>query len=167
MLTLLGRISSAWAVIGGLIALSIVLVTTANVGAFAIDRVARHFDTTFAALPGYEDFVRLAISSAALMFFPYCQFKRGHVFVDLFVARMSHTLQRALDIISLTATAALAVFLAYWMVLGMLETKTDNALSRVLGWPEWPFYFPGILSLVLWAVIAAVQVFDETDTTGD
>jgi hypothetical protein len=44
------------------------------------------------------------------------------------------------------------------MVLGLLETRADGALSRVLGWPEWPFYLPGIASLLLWAAIAAQQV---------
>ena len=55
--------------------------------------------------------------------------------------------------------AVMALFLAYWMVLGLLETRADGALSRVLGWPEWPFYLPGIASLLLWAAIAAYQVF--------
>ena len=49
--------------------------------------------------------------------------------------------------------------MAYWMVLGLLETRADGALSRVLGWPEWPFYLPGIASLLLWAAIAGSQVF--------
>ena len=42
----------------------------------------------------------------------------------------------------------------------MLETRADGALSRVLGWPEWPFYLPGIVSLLLWAAVAAVQIFE-------
>ena len=56
--------------------------------------------------------------------------------------------------------AATALFLAYWMRLGMIETQEDGALSRVLGWEEWPFYLPGIASLILWAVIALAQIFE-------
>ena len=156
----LGQAAMIWAILGGIVILLIVAVTTANVGAFAIDRVARYFGSTFPALPGYEDFVRLAISCAALMFFPYCQLNRGHVFVDLLASRMSPGVKRALDTITLTLTVFLAVFLAYWMVLGMFETRADKAVSRVLGWLEWPFYIPGIVSLLLWALIAIAQIFE-------
>ena len=90
-----------WASFGGFVLLLIVAVTTSNVGAFAIDRAVRHFDTTFLALPGFEDFVRLAISSAALMFFPYCQSMRGHVSVDILISRTNLKVQWALDMFSL------------------------------------------------------------------
>ena len=156
-----------WAILGGIVVFTIVLVTTTNVGAFAIDRIARHFDTTFPALPGYEDFVRLSISCAALMFFPYCQYMRGHVFVDILASRMSLKTQHLLDIISLMTMVFLALFLSYWMILGMLETRADKAVSRVLGWQEWPFYIPGILSLLLWAMIATSQIFEPKRTAND
>ena len=133
------RVSAAWAVAGGLVILAIMLVTSVNVGAFALDRLARLFGANVGALPGYEDFVRLAVSCAALMFFPYCQLRRGHVAVDLFVSLFPRVVKRALDRLWLAAIVALALFLAYWMCLGMLETRADRALSPVLGWPEWPF----------------------------
>ncbi len=156
-----------WAILGGIMVLMIVVVTSVNVGAFAIDRIARQFGGHFGALPGYEDFVRLAISSAVMMFFPYCQYMRGHVVVDLFASRMSLRTKRTLDNISLAATGCLALFLAYWMTMGMVETYNDNAVSRVLGWPEWPFYSPGIVSLLLWAVIAWVQIFNDKGQSHD
>ena len=84
MRDLVEKLAAAWALIGGLVLLAIVLVTTANAGAFTLDRLARVFGGTVSGLPGYEDFVRLAISAAALMLLPYCQLRRGHVAVDLF-----------------------------------------------------------------------------------
>ena len=156
----LERLSAWWALAGGAILLAVVLVTTANAGAFALDRLARLFEANVSGLPGYEDFVRLAISAAALMLFPYCQLRRGHVVVDLFVKMMPLRLQRGLDLLALVGTAGLAFFLAYWMALGLLETRADGALSRVLGWPEWPFYLPGIASLLLWGAVATSQALD-------
>jgi TRAP-type C4-dicarboxylate transport system permease small subunit len=157
MRRLLEGITASWALLGGLILIAIVLVTVTNAGAFAFDRVARLFGGAVGALPGYEDFVRLAISAAALMLLPYCQYKRGHVAVDLFMARAPRRLQRLLDLLTSALMAGLAAFLAYWMVLGLLETRADGSLSRVLGWPEWPFYLPGVVSLVLWAMVAGHQ----------
>ncbi|MGI9509865.1 MAG: TRAP transporter small permease subunit, partial [Geminicoccaceae bacterium] len=82
------RLAQGWALAGGILIMAIMIVTSVNVGAFGLDRIARLFGSNVAALPGYEDFVRLAISCAALMFLPYCQFRRGHVAVDLLVSRL-------------------------------------------------------------------------------
>ncbi len=163
MAKLAERLAASWALAGGVLIIAIMLVTSVNVGAFALDRIARLFGTNVVALPGYEDFVRLAISCAALMFLPYCQYRRGHVAVDLIVSRLPASVRRGLDRLWLVTLVLLALFLAYWMMLGLIETRDDGALSPVLSWPEWPFYIPGILSLFLWAVIAGMQVFDSED----
>lgn len=152
------RLAEAWAIAGGLLLLAIVLVTTANAGAFAADRAARAWGGTVAGLPGYEDFVRLVLGGAALMFFPHAQAQRGHVAVDLFVAYLPAGLRRALEAVWLLATAALALFLAWWMTAGMLRARSDALVTGVLGWPDWPFYLPGIASLLLWAAVAATQL---------
>jgi len=160
MAKLVERLASGWALAGGVLIIVIMVVTSINVGAFGLDRLARLFGSTVSGLPGYEDFVRLAISGAALMFLPYCQFKRGHVAVDLFVSLLPSAARNLLDRLWLVAIVLLALFLAYWMVFGMLETQADQALSPVLGWPEWPFYLPGIVSLSLWALTAALQAWE-------
>ena len=160
MRRILERVVSWWALLGGVGLLLIVGATAFNVGAFAADMVARRFGGSVAAFPGYEDFVRLMVSAAALMLFPYCQLRRGHVAVDLFVERMPQSVQRAIDAISLIGMTLLVLFLLYWMVIGMAETRADHAVSRVLEWPEWPFYLPGLISLALWALVAAVDAGD-------
>ena len=138
-----------WAVAGGAIMLLIVAVTAVNVGAFALDVALRSFGWRIPALPGYEDFVRLAIGPALLMLFPYCQLQRGHIAADFFTARLSSSVRRGLDLFWAWITAALAVFLGYSMLLGMWETYDDNALSQILGWRQWPFYLPAVISLFL------------------
>ena len=94
------------------------------------------------------------------MLFPFCQLRRGHIAVDVFAGFAPPPVRRALDKLALVGTAGLALFLAYWMALGLLETRADGVLSRVLGWPEWPFYLPGVLSLLLWAAVAGLQLFE-------
>ena len=158
----LAALVKLWALLGGLILIAIVIVTTLNVGAFSLDRVARLVGANVSGLPGYEDFVRLGISVAALSFFPYCQLQRGHVNVDLFAQHFSQSVQRALDIFWLLITALVAMGLAWYMVDGLLETKSDQVVSPVLGWPEWPFYAPGIVSLILWAAVALAQIGGKT-----
>lgn len=151
-----------WAILGGVILLTIVAVTVVNVGAFALDRLARLGGGEVPALPGYEDYVRLAVGSAIPMLLPWCQAQRGHLAVDLFLSRAPARFRRGIDRLSLVLMAALSIFLAYFMILGLLETRDDGALSAVLGWQIWPFYVTGILSLALWALVCLAQAI-----TGD
>lgn len=159
MPSLLERVVLGWALLGGVGLLLIVGATALNVGAFALDMVARPFGGSVGVFSGYEDLVRLMISAAALMLFPYCQLRRGHVAVDLFVERLPAGVQRAIDVLSLVAMALLVLFLLFMMWIGMRETQADGAVSRVLGWPEWLFYPPGLISLALWALVAAIDAW--------
>ena len=160
----LEKLAAGLAVLGGFVLLAIVLVTATNVALFALDRVAGWMGGTVGALPGYEDFVRLAVAAAVPMFLPWCQVRRGHIAVDLFLRRAPASLNRFIDRLSLVLMAGSALFLAYWMMLGMAETREDGALSRVLGWQEWPFYVPGIASLLLWAAVALAQIFETAES---
>lgn len=161
----LNLVTAGWAILAGLILLSIVAVTVTNVGAFTADRVAQTWGSRVSGLPGYEDYVRLAVAAAIPMFLPYCQAQRGHLSVDLFLKKAPARFNRFIDRVSLVLMAATALFLAYWMTLGLYETMADGALSRVLGWQEWPFYIPGIASLILWAIVALSQLTDDPADT--
>lgn len=102
----------------------------------------------------------MIVSSAALMFFPYCQAQRGHVAVDVFIKMFPAGFARAIDVISGICMTGLALFLGYMMVNGLIEVRGDNTLSAILGWQIWPFYVPGIISMFLWAAIAGTQIFE-------
>ena len=46
------------------------------------------------------------------------------------------------------------------MAKGVIEVRYVNAMSAILGWQVWPFYVPGIISMFLWALICATQIFE-------
>jgi TRAP-type C4-dicarboxylate transport system permease small subunit len=152
---MLERIVAGWAIAGGLVLLAIVLVTAANVGLYIADAVV---PGRVGVISGYEDIVRLLVSAAAMMMLPYCQLRRGHVAVDVFTERLGRRTIRRIERAIACLMAALALFLLYWMVFGMLETRSGGLVSPVLNWAEWLFYLPGLVSLVLWALVAACQL---------
>ena len=160
MKNVLYKAASWLAVAGGMLALLISIVTIINVTAFGLDKIARLFDANVPAIIGYEDFVSMIVSSAALMFFPYCQAHRGHVAVDVFIKMFPDWFARVVDTLSSVLMTALALFLGYMMVNGLIEVRSDNTLSAILGWPIWPFYVPGIIAMFLWAAIAGNQIFE-------
>ena len=163
----LTTLAAWWAIAGGVLLLVITAVTSYNVGAFVIGNISRTFGVTIEGLPGYEDFVRLMISCAALMFFPYCQLRRGHVAVDIFVSGLRPRVRATVDRAWTGLIALTAVFLGYMMIVGLIETRADRTSTSILGWLEWPFYIPGIVSLALWAVIAAMQCAEGRRGAGD
>lgn len=160
MRTFLYKLADYFALAGGLIIMLIVFVTTTNVAAFTLNRIASLFGSQVHGLSGYEDFVRLAMSAAALMFFPLAQAKHGHVAVDIFMNHAPAWLQRFTSMCWSVLVVIMAAFLMYWMIIGMFEKKADHVVVGVLNWVEWPFYIPGILSLLLWALVALVQLFE-------
>ncbi len=146
-----------WALAGGLLLLLIAVVTSVDVGAFLLNWIGRNFGYNVEGLSGYEDFVRLAISCAALMFFPYCQLRHGHISVHLFTSGWPTSLIRTIDRVWLALIVLVVIFLTYWMFIGLLETRDDHTSTSILGWLEWPYYIPGLISLVLWGATAAMQ----------
>lgn len=152
---MLERLAAAMAIAGGTILLGIAAVTGLNVLLYLADLVA---PGRLGIVRGYEDLVRLWISAAVPMLFPWCELRRGHVAVDLLAERLPEPARRALEAAGVALSAALALFLAFWMVQGLLETRADGRIASVLGWPEWPFYLPGIAALLLWAAVAIARL---------
>ncbi len=155
------KICLYWLYVAGIMIIAIVLMTVLNITAFGLDKIARLFDYDVGGLPGYEDLVRLLISCISLMLFPWAQLERGHVSIEFFTDNLSTYTLIVLDRIWLSVTLILVIFLAITMCLGMMESYGDNQLSRILGWTQWPFYIPGIISLILWGVVLFYQILIE------
>ncbi|MGB0844439.1 MAG: TRAP transporter small permease [Alphaproteobacteria bacterium] len=157
---MLNSIIKAWALVGGGLLLAIIVATTLNVAGLGIDRVTLAlFDWPFPFyFQGYEELVKFFAGVSALMFLPWCQFERGHVAVDFLANRLGPRFNQFINLLSLAGFAALAIFLFYWMVPGMLQLRSDKAVSRILNWSEWWFYLPCLASLFLWFLVLLQQM---------
>ncbi|GAB1378239.1 TRAP transporter small permease [Pararhodobacter aggregans] len=149
-----------WAMIGGLCLALIIALTAVNVGALAADMALRGWDIRVPGIYGYEDVVKLLASVAALAFFPLCQWRGGHVAVGLLIDPAPRWIGRANRVIAYALTAGIALFLAWWMAIGALEVRRDGLTTGILEWPQWPFYWPGVVSMLLWALVAAVMTLN-------
>ncbi len=157
MQTRLEQVISAWAIAGGIVLLVIVGVTAFNVSAYVAGSLARLWGGTVGVFAGYEDFIRYTVGAAALMLFPYCELRGGHVSVDVVFDRLPRWLQRGAGNLARIGQLALVLFLFYWIAHGMMDARADGLQSPVLAWAEWPFYLPGLMSLVLWAIAVALN----------
>lgn len=85
---------------------------------------------------------------------PYCQFHKGHVFVDFFTLWAPASLKRLLDAIGALLLALCAFFLAWRIWEGMGELREFGEASMVLNLPIWWGYIPVVLAFVMLGIAA-------------
>lgn len=159
------RIINAWALLGGALLMLVVGATAINAAGFTANAVARLFGGNVSGLPGYEDGVTMMIGVAALAMFPYCQLHGGHAAVDVFMSKAPARANRIVAVISAVLTVLLALCMAVMLTIGMQEVRADQIETAVLGWPVWVFMAPAIVSCILWAIAAVLQITSPPEPT--
>lgn len=159
------KIIHAWALLGGCLLLVIVGATAINAAGFTANTIAKLFGGNVAGLSGYEDGVTMLVGVAALAMFPYCQLHGGHAAVDVFMSKAPATANRVVAYISAALTILLALSMAAMLTIGMIEVRSDRVETAVLGWPVWVFMAPAIVSCLLWALAAGLQITNPPETS--
>lgn len=154
MQRLIGKLVTLWALFGGVLLIAIVGITAVNVLGFTANSFARPFGRNIPGLPGYEDAVGMLVGVAVLSMFPYCQLHKAHAIVDAFMAKAPTRLNRYIDIASGVLVACFSLAMAYMIVLGAIEARSDGVETPVLGWPIWIFMPTAVISCLLWAITA-------------
>lgn len=163
--TILIKLIHGWALTGGALLLLIVALTAINAAGFSANALARVWGGTVSGLPGYEDAVQMFVGVAALAMFPYAQLTRAHAAVDVFMHYAPDRANRAVNVVSGLVLAALALWMAYMLVIGTLEVRSDNIETTVLGWPVWIFMPCAVVSCLLWSGAAVLNVLAPLETS--
>lgn len=151
---------------GGILLMGAVFVTVLNVLGFTANVLVRPFGGYVSGLSGFEDMVTLFVGVVALSFMPYCQLRRGHIAVDVFMKSAPQPFQSFMQRISSLLMAAAAVFFGVMLFYGMNEARGDGTVTAVLGWSVWVFMLPGIISCALWAIAALMTMGQSIETDG-
>lgn len=109
-------------------------------------------------VPGDFELVQLLSAMGVALCLPYCQLRKGHVFVDFFTLWAPGGLKRVLDAIAALLLAAISFLLAWRVWDGMLEMREYGEASMVIALPIWWGYLPIIPAFVLLG-IAALYTF--------
>lgn len=111
-------------------------------------------------ISGDYELVQLMSAMGVAMCLPYCQIKRGHVFVDFFTLWAPASVKRYLDALASLILAGCAFLLAWRCWEGMVEMHEYGETTMVIAMPVWWGYVPLMPSFVLFglaALMAAVQ----------
>ena len=111
-------------------------------------------------VPGDYELVQMLSAMGIAMCLPYCQLRKGHVFVDFFTLWAPAGLKRALDALAALLLAASSFFLAWRIWEGLLEMREYGETSMVISLPVWWGYVPVVPAFVLLG-FAALYTFAE------
>jgi len=142
-------LSRAWAVLGGVVLLALMLMTVASVAMRAV--------LGFPILGDYE-LVEIGTAIATFAFLPYCHQAGGNVVVDVFTERASARLKHGLGALGSLLLAIVACVLLWRMTLGAYDFLHYHEVTTNLGIPRWWAFPPILVSLALLALVAMVAL---------
>lgn len=147
-----GRImefASRWmAYSGGAILVTIALTTVVSI----IGRTLSGFGLS--PVKGDYEIVEMGCAVAVFAFMPWCQLKRGHVTVDIFISKLSDRMQAILGLIGdlFLTGAAFIILWRLWLGFGEKFPFGSDAVRNIFGMGSKPFFAESTyeLEIPLW-----------------
>jgi TRAP-type C4-dicarboxylate transport system permease small subunit len=139
--------SRAWAVLGGIVLLGVMLMTVASVLMRAIFGLP---------ITGDFELVEMGTAMSAFAFLPYCHQVGGNVVVDVFTARAPERIKSGLAALSSLVLLAIALVLVWRMAEGGRDFYRYHEVTTNLGIPRWWAFPPILISLALLALVSLV-----------
>lgn len=141
------RTSYVFAIAGGVLLLSIVVLTVVSV-------IGRYvFNTPIA---GDYELTELACAVVVFAFFPYCHQTSANIVVDFFTVRLRNREKALLDSIHGLAFTVMAGLITWRLFVGGLNKFEDNETTLYLGIPVCWAYFIAWTATVLWTAVGVV-----------
>ncbi len=144
----LTRLAWWFAVLGGLSAGAVALMTVVSIAARAV--LSR-------PIPGDVELTQFGIATCISLCLPWCQLHGGNIIVDFFTQRASAATTQRLDAFGGLLLAAMVALLAWRTAAGALAVGAAGETSMILALPMWWIYAALAPGLALTGVIALFQ----------
>ena len=152
LLTQLGeKLISVWALVGGLILLSVV---SLNIGSIIGGIVLIH-------VPGDFELTQIGVAVAVFCFLPYCQLHKHNVTADIFTFWANNKMILILRIGGAVIALLFSILLLWRMTDGMLDQKKYDYTTAILQIPVWTAFIPILISLCLLAMASIMTIILE------
>jgi TRAP-type C4-dicarboxylate transport system permease small subunit len=139
------RLAGTLAILGGLVVVGIMLVTTGSVlsrWAFGVP------------LSGDTEIVEFGMAIVVACFLPLCQWRSGNVIIDFFTSGAPLRVRDALDRFGALLIALMLGLVAWRTGAGALDQHRHGSVTMLLQWPEWIAYLLMTVPAALAAVMA-------------
>ncbi|MDB3999739.1 TRAP transporter small permease [bacterium] len=158
LLTQLGKkLISVWALVGGLILLSVV---SLNIGTIIGGIVLIH-------VPGDFELTQIGVAVAVFCFLPYCQLHKHNVTADIFTFWANNKTILLLRIGGAAVALLFSILLLWRMTDGMLDQKKYDYTTAILQFPVWIAFIPILISLWLLGIASIMTIILELSSDSD
>ena len=147
---LVGALARGLALAGGLVLVALTAMTVASI-------TGRGFNFLgLGPVPGDFELVEAGCAFAVFAFLPWCQYRRGHVTVDILIGQLGPRATAVTGLIgNLLITLAVTV-IAWRLLFGLLEKRAWGETTFILQMPLWWAY---AASLVGASVLVLVSLY--------
>lgn len=108
---------------------------------------------------GDFELVEAGCAFAVFAFLPWCQMRRGHVTVDVFISPLGPRARAGLTLLGNIILTVAAVVIAWRLWLGMLDKKAYFETTFILQMPSWWGYAAALIGAWLFAVVSAYTIW--------
>lgn len=150
---IVGGLARGLAMLGGLALSALVLMTIASI----LGRSLIGFGLR--PIPGDFELVEMGCAFAVFAFLPWCQYRRGHVTVDLLVQPLGRRWLAGAALIGNLVMTLAAGLLAWQLGLGLEDKLRYQETTFILLMPVWWGYAAGLLGAGLFVLVAAFTVW--------
>jgi TRAP-type C4-dicarboxylate transport system permease small subunit len=148
MLRTINRVAWLFAMLGGLCASLVAVMTVVSVtGRAAISM----------PIQGDVELTQLGVALCISLCLPWCQVHGANIIVDFFTQNVSARRQAILDAIGAIALAAMTALLAWRTAVGAVSIHEAGETSVILGLPTWWTYAMLAPGLALTCLVALIQ----------
>lgn len=147
------RLSAALALAGGAVLVGLTVLTVVSIAGRTINRFG------FGPVPGDFEMIEVGAAFAIFAFLPWCQYRRGHVTVDLFLARFGVRTNFVVDVVANLLMTAAAIIIFWRLTLGMLDKLSYGETSFILQFPVWWGYAASMVGAIVFVFVCAFTVW--------
>lgn len=145
------RLSTLWAILGGFVLLAVIVVNVISVVSAAV------FTKGF---PGDFELTELGVAIAAFSFLPYCQIAGLNVTADIFTSGASRFWLALFSLLGAIVALGFGALLLWRMYFGMIDQHTYDSTTAILQIPLWWAYAACLLSLALLVLASFASLVD-------
>ena len=157
---LIHRIARVLAIAGGSVLVAMVVLTVVSV----TGRGLIGLDIGLGPVPGAFELVELGSAFAIFSFLPWCQLKRGHVAVDLFVKMLGERASVIAELVGDSLIFSAAAVIAWRLWLGMMDKMRYGETTYILGLPLWWGYAAAQVGALVFVAAAAFTAWQGIQT---
>lgn len=150
------RVIVAWALVGGVVLVTVVLINAYSILASAI--INKPF-------PGDFELTELGVGIAAFCFLPYCQLTGANVSADIFTINAGPRAIALMNLLASLIALSFAALLIWRMSAGLQDYIEYQEFTSILNIPLWWAFVPAVLSLALLIVATIVSLIEHKSSS--